>query len=372
MDGVETLLFEDLVTPFFSGNLAYAVFEISELLISQLQTTFLINPATGFHPKVNQGEMLKPYRIAYYEQFGQPAAIDVLKNSRWFYALNGGVPPHLHAEMFMNYDNLHSYFNKTNNFGLTWHNFDKITNVNALEIMYFAIPRDPETSNFVLRVTRHYLDDGDEFVDFNIGHKLQLGQAFMLDVSYRAIIESHTEGFSGYTVQLLSVDESFYSNQYNYIMDFRSLPYVRHFLFKNSLGAFETVRFTGELAKELTFDRQFYEQTSLQYFSETASSRGQLLPQVARSFRISTGWVSKQEIEWLQDFLSSPEVYELIDLKTHAVLIVQDKLELVKDSNQLNSLTIEMQYVDLPTVFQRDIAIPWAEIIEITPPYQED
>ena len=369
---LDVLVFEDLVTPWFNGNRAIARFEISELLITSLRSDFNLHESAGFHIRVSRPDVLKPFFIKYYEEFGDPATVDVVKTSRWFYSLFGGVPTLKQVEIFDSYDNLTKYFNLSNRLFLSWHWFPKVTDTNAPERLYLIVPREPGTSNFVLRVTRHYFDDGDEFEDFNLGHTLQLGQAFEVDVSYKAVIESHASNFSGYSIQVISVDESFFSEEFHFNMDFRWLPNLRYFMFLNSLGAYECVRFTGEAIHDLSFTRQMFLETDLQEYASDSASRGQTLPEVIRGFKVNTGWISKEEVLWMQDFLSSQSVFEIKGTRRIPVLIRQDKTELYKDASHLNALTIEMEYIDLPTVFQRDPDLTWQDVAEVVPPYQED
>lgn len=370
-DSTDVLIFEDLVSPYYAGGRAIALFEISELLLAGLETTFTLNVGLGLH-KVLQTKMLLPYYIKYYEVYGEPATATTAKTSNWFYSLNGGIPPWKHASFYKTYGNFTWFLTSTGKTFLTWYQYAKLTDINAPERLYFVVPETRTEINFSLQVTRHYFADGDDDPElFTIGHSLLPGQAYEFDVSYQALIGSHTGNFSGYSVKVISADEIYSSQEYSFLMDYRELPNLRYFMFLNSLGAFELVRLTGEASFDLAYTRQTFEQTSLELYSDTSASKGQITPDIKRTIKVNTGWIYNQEAEWMQDFISSPQVYEIRANKAYPVIITQDKVELKKDSNYLNSISIEMEYVDLPTVFQDDAIRTWEDVEVVAPPYEE-
>ncbi len=369
-DGDEQI-FEDLVSVYYANNRAIAVFEISELLLPSLKSYFQLYTQAGWNAKIDRTEMILPFYVKYYEQFGSPASPSTLKTSNWFYALNGGVPSWKRSSFYSVYDNFCKYVISQKKQFLTWRNNAKVTDINATEKLYFLVPEDPAKINYILKVTRHYFDDGDEEENIDIGHSMLVGKVYELDVSYKSVIESYLGNFSGYSVQVLSADELYFGEIFEFRMDFRSYPNARYFVFLNSLGAFEGIRFTGEGIKDIALSRQFYDKGSLQLYSSSTASRGQTNPIVTLGFKVNTGWITNQELEYLQDFLISPEIFEIKDGIRIPAMIKNDKFELQKDNNFLNSLTIEMEYLDFSNVYQRDTDNAWQDVEAVEPPYNE-
>ncbi|MFZ4705413.1 MAG: hypothetical protein ACOYMF_05335 [Bacteroidales bacterium] len=368
----DEMIFEDLLSVYYENDRAVALFEISELLLPALKSYFQIYTSPGWNAKIDRPDMILPFYIKYYEEYGDPATQSTLKTSNWFYSLNGGVPSWKRSAFYSVYDNLAKYIITQNRQFLTWHNFAKTTDIQATEKLYFIVPEDPAKFDFVLRVTRHSFDDGDEYDDISIGHSLIVGKVYEMDVSYKSVIESHTGNFSGYSVQVLSVDEEYASGIFEFKMDYHAYPNSRYFVFLNSLGAFEGIRFTGDGSRDIAMGRQFYDQGSLQLYSASTASKGQTDPIVTLGFKVNTGWISNQEMEWIQDFLISPEIYEIKNGLRLPALIKNEKVELRKDNNFLNSLTIDMEYLDYSNVYQRDHDNTWQDVAEVLPPYNEE
>jgi hypothetical protein len=371
INGVDTVISEDLISPLIADASLMGQIDIAELLQPALYCNFTTR-SFGYPAIFQRNETCQPYFIQYYEQYGEvPGTIQVLI-SRWFYSLNGGVPPWLQVDFFKAYNNLTQYFNATGRFFLTWHWFPKVTDTLAPERLFMIVPRQPGTTNFLLKVTRHYYDDGDEHIYHGLITTLLLGQVYEIDVSYASLIGSFIENLTGYDVQVVSQDMSYVSAIFSFTIDVRSLPHVRYFMFLNSLGGFECVRFTGENIQELSFERDFFDRATLSEYDENLIPRSQLPPLTTRAFKVNTGWISRLTVDWMQDFLNSTEVFEIRGENRYPVVIVQDKIELRRDSITLYSLTISMEYADFPSIFQKEVDVPWEDVSQVEDPYQQD
>ncbi|MHC1707440.1 MAG: hypothetical protein AB9842_07950 [Bacteroidales bacterium] len=371
INGADTVVSQDLVTPVMAENSAIGQIDVAELLQPALFCNFTTR-SYGFPAVFPRNETCLPYYIQYYEQYGEVPTIVQVLISRWFYSLNGGVPPWLQVDFFKVYSNLTQYFNTTGRFFLTWHWFPKVTDTVAPERLFMIVPRQPGTSNFLLKVTHHYYDDGDENIYHSLITTLALGQVYEIDVSYASLIGTYIENLIGYDVQVVSQDESFASDIFRFTVDVRILPHVRYFMFLNSLGGYECVRFTGEQIQELGFERDFFDRSTLTEYDENLIPRSQLPPLTTRSFKVNTGWISRETVDWMQDFLNSTEVFEIRGDNRYPVVIIQDKIELRRDSITLYSLTIGMEYADFPSVFQKEVDVPWEDVSQVEDPYQQD
>lgn len=367
----ETKVAEDLVTPVISNGQATAQIDISELLQPALSCAFT-NQSYGYPAAIARNEANLPFYICYYEQYGETPTNIQIFTSRWFFSLLGGVPPWLHVDFFKVYHNVTQYFLATGRYFLTWHWFPKVTDTKAPERLFLIVPRQPNTSVFLLKVTRHYYDDGDDYVYHSLITNLALGQVIEIDVSYPSIIGAFVENLVSYDVEVVSQDTSFRSSSFSFIVDVRSLPHTRYFMFLNSLGGYECVRFTGETIQELSFQRDFFDRATMSEYDENLILRSQLPPETTRSFKVNTGWISKETVDWMQDFLNSTEVFEIKGNNRYPVVIVQDKIELHRDSITLYSLTVTMEYADFPCIFQKEVDTPWEDVSQIEDPYLQD
>ncbi|MCX6272166.1 MAG: hypothetical protein NTU44_13290 [Bacteroidetes bacterium] len=364
------LVAEDLVSPVIENNMAFSRFDVAELLLPAVKSDFTLDSRVNAI-LLDRRNTDPPFFIRYYEVYGDPPVINETLTSYWFFSLNGGIPPWKQVDFYSEWENFHQYLQDTQRYFLTWHWFTKITDMVAPERLYLIIPTQPNDTKCYLEGTL-YLTGRSENFSFNFTQVIRTGEVYEIDVSFRSLFPSVREGEAeGYELTFRT-SSGFNSAFFYFTIDNRWMPNVRYFMFLNSLGAFECVRFTGESTYELAFTREYYEQSVLSEYSNNLVPRSQMLPDTKRSFKTNTGWISKEEITWMQDFLNSTEVYEVKGLKRYPVLITLDKIETHKDNVYLYSMTISFEYVDFPNVYQIEKRAPWQDTAQVKDPYQQD
>ncbi|MCX6272195.1 MAG: hypothetical protein NTU44_13445 [Bacteroidetes bacterium] len=297
-----------------------------------------------------------------------PAIIEVL-TSRWFFSLNGGIPPWMHVDFFSAYDNFFQYLNETQRYFLSWHWFPKLADLYSPERLYLIVPAIAYDSQCFIDAVL-YRKGHAEMFKYEITQNLCAGETYEIDASFRNLFPGiREEVIDGYEVSFRSA--SFSTAVFRFDFDNRWLPNVRYFLFLNSLGAFECVRFTGETIHELAFTREYYEQSALSEYRSNLVPKSQIPPDTKRQFKTNTGWISLQEVIWMQDFLNSTNVFEIKGGKQYPVLITLDKIETHRDNVYLYAMTISFEYVDFPNVYQIERATPWQDVAQVMDPYQQ-
>lgn len=127
-----------------------------------------------------------------------------------------------------------------------------------------------------------------------------------------------------------------------------------HFL--NRLGRFDSFTFKGQHKQTTNFKRSEYQRftgytdlTGLTW-ENTSYARGNVVfdTEETEVYNISTGWISEEESQWLQELAGSPAVYWQIDpadpKKTIAVRITENSYEVKKNANKkLFSLNLTME-----------------------------
>lgn len=192
-----------------------------------------------------------------------------------------------------------------------------------------------------------------------------------------------------YEVDLHAEDESLFSETFRYVIDSRSFKQKKYFVYKNSVGCLDTIRFVG--VSDFSIKRAGERTTSvLQY--DTNSNRGTIemvYNEREEFFTLRTGWMmSKEEKDLLTDFLQSTYVAEIIlPLLTpdsepdedgnqsyyiqpvRACDIIADSTEMFKDDDGTWSAEFKMRYAHIEQNYFNGPRLPkkWYDtIIEFT------
>lgn len=166
-----------------------------------------------------------------------------------------------------------------------------------------------------------------------------------------------TDSVHSYTVQILDVANNPISEIFTFEIDrecSRHDMFRLHFL--NRWGRFDSFTFKGQHKQTTNFKRSEYQRftgytdlTGLTW-ENTSYARGNVVfdTEETEVYNISTGWISEEESQWLQELAGSPAVYWQIDpadpKKTIAVRITENSYEVKKYANKkLFSLNLTME-----------------------------
>jgi hypothetical protein len=115
----------------------------------------------------------------------------------------------------------------------------------------------------------------------------------------------------------------------------------RAFLFLNSLGGYDTIRFIGDQEDALEYDRVQYSSVLGSDFTEMNHQLSQLSVTETRKFKCNTGWITPESSAWIRDFFLSKNVYRLSGGKLIPVLINTAQVAHRKDKQDLFSIDFE-------------------------------
>lgn len=177
-----------------------------------------------------------------------------------------------------------------------------------------------------------------------------------LNLSSGTIIDVYGSGLiiptntSYYTVQLHGTGFS-YTYRYNITEPCKYPTQRLHFL--NELGAFESFNFTKLSRKKTDITRNKYKAPSGSLL--TASSYGYsksdrldrtFFTSMKDSFVFKSDWITEDEHEWLQELITSPEIY--LDDPTHGLIAVTCTVNNIDTKTVLNdklfNLSIDLEY----------------------------
>ena len=124
-------------------------------------------------------------------------------------------------------------------------------------------------------------------------------------------------------------DEDVYENQ-------------RQFIFRNSFGCYDVVRFTGQCDTGIEYDRAGGNLVVTEEVTAFNAPGRTFSVNESQRMKTSSGWLSRAGKMHLRDMMRSDEVYEIIDGKLYPVTITSTKAQsFVSDSVTLYSIDLE-------------------------------
>lgn len=144
-----------------------------------------------------------------------------------------------------------------------------------------------------------------------------------------------------YTVYV-STHAGVISESRTFVIDYEYREFEKVFLFKNSLGVYETLRTTGVHEKENQFEHNLYEKGitngDLNYYEEA-----NLESFMEETFKANSGWITKEELDWTNDFIMSTERYIIENYQLFKILVTSKKVFQHKDDEYLYSIEFEFK-----------------------------
>lgn len=289
-------------------------------------------------PDINETEIQRVFniysrmKVFFGEKFGEDPQLQSLSESSEMMAILGGIQ----KEYFPDIDFFNSFLDDKNQW-LTWQNKIKRVQRKQEEYLYFYVYKNV----FDLRLwTRVYYDDEEqsETWDQNFRTKAQVkeGEIYCIPVGFihggiQALDPS--KPVRKYDVGLWDSDGNIIGHTRTYILDETPSPYTRYFLFQNSLGGMDTLRTTGKAMKDFQGEIDIYEQIlPVDYSIQTGQFR-KSYASFHNEMEVSTGHLTKQAADYLQELLLSKEVYEITDGIRVPIIIDTDSFRIFSDGD---------------------------------------
>jgi hypothetical protein len=351
------MLAEDLKSVDANGD---AIFDIAEILESVCESNFAF-PVDVLY-SIIRDKVTRPYFVRYYEAYGNPFIARKLHTSPLTFCCTGGIPPWKQPAFYHEIQNFFTFFNSNNMNFLTWLT-EKKADLNSEERLYLMIDKD-EDCDVYYHVKAYYNNGTEEdiYPDTRLTTDIRpavFGDVFEICVGYKNLnlgsLCTYPENLIAWEIRpVINGEENgtYVASTFRFNLDRRIYPNTRYFMFKNSLGAFESVIFTGEAILESAITRTQWNNSELSLYEETYRERKQRTDQYVEKMKASTGWITVAEREWLRELLMSEEVYELKNNARYPVIITSDKVEICKDNVYLYALSIEYEYTYMENIYQ--------------------
>ena len=117
----------------------------------------------------------------------------------------------------------------------------------------------------------------------------------------------------------------------------------RYFRFRNSWGTYDSLLCTGVFETVVEHEREkvifMSDETETAYNSPGAYN----MIKETQSFKANTGWLTRDYLNYLRDFMLSSDIYEVEDGRLYKCLLTSKKTSLLKDTNYSYSLAFEYE-----------------------------
>ena len=324
-----TLVFTDAIPV---AN-AIAIADLSELLQPSLTSLFQF-PESG--AVIQQHDSIcRPYSIRYAEQYGLPLAQRALTTSATYYAFNGGIP---YWKLKEYSDNSTSWWDRLqyNMMPLSWQPNTKTIRHTQVEKLYWLCWKPNYNGTQVrIRIACHHFNGSGVMTTTNIYsaywsafsykvYECKVGYAFLnglhnLDQYFKAYGSEPAGQY--YEITILNAGGAILSDKRRYYVDFTAYPTERQFLFLNSLGGYDTLRCIGDAETDHAYEVTAIQQPMPTTFMPDHRDRKAMSIVQTTRHKANTGWMTLEQVNWLQDLMLSREVYEIIDDKIFPVFI---------------------------------------------------
>ena len=207
-------------------------------------------------------------------------------------------------------------------------------------------------NSFISLWVRAYYDDGTNELGEFFPTAAEYGQLFQIptgpaNCGVKFINPSKT--VVKYELWLGDQTGSIISEVRTYLLDPFSIPDVRLFMFVNSLGSFEVMRFYGAAEIANNFEREIIQKYLAPGYASVTGEKGVHRATRIRKESYSSGYfkglLAKEWQDYMNDFMLSPYVYELMGTTLRPVIITDGSIETIdKDFKRFFRFTAEDGY----------------------------
>jgi len=331
-----------------------ATFYIQSALRSRTGIDF---PDYGLTAPVKCINNNKRYYVKYAEKYGDPVEVKRYYLGDTGRVIRGGVSNLHFPDSSSYFDQLIARF-----FGLSWQPDPKIKEGNTVDTQEFLmVIVPPGVTELHIQATVWYTDGTDDSID-NVNTTAGMAdyEIWCWATGFNALALGDLEPTKTPLKYRLAFIDQATNNQANtvmYYIDQKSELEDKTFLFVNSLGGVDTVRCTGIATDGFKIERNIAERV-LGY--DFVATQGALFQSYARKQTInqqSTGWKTKEEIDWLEELFISE--YVVLDDGTQWIPLIINKntVQKYKSKDNLFALVFEYVYAWTDEVYSQAIVL---------------
>lgn len=199
------------------------------------------------------------------------------------------------------------------------------------------------TTQLKLRARAFYDDNTDTTAILHTANGVQYGQLWQLPAGPNNCgvkTLQPAKNLLRYELSVLNQADALISEVRTYVLDVYSYPMKRFFMFLNSLGGFEVLRFYGQSETEEKYERQLVRKYLPDTYDAQAGEFENATVNGQSSYEFSSGYFEGQlALEWLRymrDLLRTRQFYDVTNGARVPLIITNDALEGPADQNYEN------------------------------------
>lgn len=339
--GVRVDLHEYLRYGFYAGRLSRRLFTYPDA-----------TPA-GF---AEWAQLCKSYKITAMEGFGfdPPIYTNYLLEDR--YVMRGKIPKWLHYRFYNDYTSFWSWLVTKKAF-LTFAPSTIPTTVAQTQKLYFMVYYAPIAgAKLKLKVTCAFTDGTNgNFTTALETPPITQYSVFEFHCGYTSLglaawIAANHAGKTLYSYKVEAIDDAtIVSEAKEYIVEYNGSLSERQFIFANNAGGYDTLMTKG--IGELTSSFE-YEIIDVKAISHLDIDRDIFNITESEAIKVSTGWLTEEQLEYLPEMLQSKECYEITDKGLRLVIWNNQSIVRKRDQSQLFAAELSYGYADYQRVEQ--------------------
>jgi hypothetical protein len=258
------------------------------------------------------------------------------------YAIAGGLN---REDLVSNNQSLTDYFNltATRKKFLSWAPPTRITDKFETHSLFFAF-QTPSYGTYKLKANIYSSDTGSVIsLSPNINVQYWSVVEFMAGYAQLGLSEFLSGGVNRWELYLVDGSDTIISDIRSFELDEKYAENTRYFRFRNSWGTYDSLRCTGVFENIIENDREkvMFRSDETETMYNTPGNYS--IIKESQSFKANTGWLSKDFLNYLRDFMLSSDIYEVEDGKLLKCLLTSKKTSLFKDTQYNYSLAFEYE-----------------------------
>lgn len=282
-------------------------------------------------------KMMKQYYIQHAEKYGDPASVKSLTTETTKYAVNGGLSHQFYSN---NSDLITDYISVQKNF-FTWAPDNKEIYSGQYDFLYFMI-YDSTTTLFVYADI--YYTDGTSDLSQSITGIVSGQQYYMywVPVGHNKIaaLADANKTIDYWEIRVDKAGADYITKRRYY---YNNKPQIdqEQVIFKNSWGAYESIRMFGNKIEGIEVSKDTFE-NHLDYnytISDAARKDYNILAQ--KPITLNTGWMNKDWAKHMQELLLSEDRYIVINDELVPVVLNTDDLQFYVTRQNIYGIEIE-------------------------------
>lgn len=264
------------------------------------------------------------------------------------YVMRGKVPEWIYDKFYSENTSFWNWI-VTNKSFLTFAPSSVPTTTTQLQKLYFLVYYTPISGDTLnIKVTCTFTDGSTgNFITTKATAAIEQFRVYEFHTSWYALgIEAWRKAnysdktVYSYQVEVIDNHNTIVSEARHYVLDY--LPHLaeHQFIFANNAGAYDTFLTTGLSLTETEFEVETEDVKNLVHLERNKAT---LRINTSETIKTSTGWMSKDRLNYLSEMLSSVEVYE-ITADQLVVPVVWKNMSVIRKNDKHGLYAVQLEY----------------------------